>query len=302
MTLPPDNASRSPGGPVRLLSFDLEEYFQVEAAAGAVAPGQWDSFAQRMPAVVERILERLASRGSTATFFVLGWVALRQGDLIRRIAHAGHEIASHGMAHTMIHRMTPRQFRDDVSESRQRLEDLSGQAVLGYRAPTFSITRATAWALDVLVEAGFAYDSSVFPIRHDRYGVPDAPRFAHWAIGPAGGGLLEIPPLTLRILGGNMPVGGGGYLRLLPLAVVKAALHSAARADRPAMIYLHPWELDPRQPPLPMSRLNRFRHRLGLSRMEGKLQALLERYRFTSVAARVEEIRPNIAERFVYGG
>ena len=302
MTQPPDNASRQSAGPVRLLSFDLEEYFQVEAAAGAVGAGQWDSFAQRSPAVVERILELLASRGSTATFFVLGWIAQRQGDLIRRIARAGHEIASHGMAHAMIHRMTPEQFRDDAGERRRRLEDLSGSAVLGYRAPTFSITRATAWALDVLAEAGFAYDSSIFPIRHDRYGVPDAPRFAHWAVGPAGGRLVEIPPLTLRILGANAPVGGGGYMRLLPLAVVKAALNSAARAGRPAMIYLHPWELDPHQPPLAMSRLNRFRHRLGLSRMERKLQALLERYRFTSVAARLEEIRSNITERFVYGG
>ena len=289
------------GGPIRLLSFDLEEYFQVEAAAGGVAPGQWESLPQRLPAAVDKVLELLEAHGSSATFFVLGWVALRQPGMIRRISQAGHEVASHGMGHSMISRLSRREFRQELLDSRRVLEDTVGWTVAGYRAPTFSITHRTAWALDVLAEAGFAYDSSVFPIRHDRYGVPDAPRFAHKAVGPGGGCLLEIPPLTMRALGANIPVGGGGYFRLLPLSVVRGAIGSAARLGRPAMIYLHPWELDPLQPALPMSRLNRLRHRFGLTRTERNLRKLLERYRFTDVARRMGEIQACAVETFTYG-
>jgi len=289
------------GGPIRLLSFDLEEYFQVEAAAGGVARGQWESLPQRLPAAVDKVLELLEAHGSSATFFVLGWVALRQPGMIRRISQAGHEVASHGMGHSMISRLSRREFRQELLDSRRVLEDTVGWTVAGYRAPTFSITHRTAWALDVLAEAGFAYDSSVFPIRHDRYGVPDAPRFAHKAVGPGGGCLLEIPPLTMRALGANIPVGGGGYFRLLPLSVVRGAIGSAARLGRPAMIYLHPWELDPLQPALPMSRLNRLRHRFGLTRTERNLRKLLERYRFTDVARRMGEIQACAVETFTYG-
>ena len=301
MTSPKETVGDTSGGPIRLLSFDLEEYFQVEAAAAKVAPGQWDAFARRLPAAVDRILELLESRGSSATFFVLGWVAQRQPELIRRIAGAGHEIASHGMGHAMVGRLTAEEFRQDLLASRGLLEDLTGRPVAGYRAPTFSITHQTAWALDVLAEAGFAYDSSIFPIRHDRYGVPDAPRFAHLATGPGGGQLLELPPLTMRAMGVNLPAGGGGYFRLLPLAVTRAAIGRAVRLGRPAMIYLHPWELDPLQPELPMSGLNRFRHRLGLARTESKLRSLLERCAFTSVARRLAEIRAGAMEVFRYG-
>lgn len=274
----------NPDAPPHLLSFDVEEYFQVEAAREAgISPGQWESIEPRLAPAVDRILSLLAEFGARATFFVLGWVARHQQGLVRRIAGAGHEIASHGDGHEMLTRQTPEEFRRDLLASRKVLEDLTGAGVVGFRAPTFSITHRTAWALDVLAEANFAYDSSVFPIRHDRYGVPDAPRWPHRAIGPGGGAILEIPPLTLRVAGCNLPAAGGGYLRLLPLWVSARALARAARAGQGGMVYLHPWELDPGQPVLPLGPLRNWRHRVGLARAQHKLRRLLERFRFTDV-------------------
>jgi len=288
-----DDPTAGPEGPppAHVLSFDVEEYFQVEAAAAKVRPRDWQQFPTRIEPAVERILEILADGGASATFFVLGWVAARHGGLVTRMANAGHEIASHGMSHQMLTRLTCRQFSAELADSRKLLEDLSGAAVLGYRAPTFSITRRTAWAIDSLVEAGFEYDSSVFPIRHDRYGVPDAPRWAHWAVGPAGGRILEIPPLTLRVLGMNLPVGGGGYLRLLPVRVVGRGLSSARRLGRSGVIYVHPWELDPDQPVLPMTRLGRWRHRVNLCRTADKLRWLLSRHTFGSFRQTMPALR-----------
>lgn len=291
---PPDDRARpnrqdtglatGPSGlrPAHVLSFDVEEYFQVEAAAASVHPRTWKQFQPRVEQAVDRILEILADGGASATFFILGWVARRHASLVTRIANAGHEVASHGMSHQMLTRLTCRQFATELANSRKLLEDLSGQAVLGYRAPTFSITRGTAWAIDSLVDAGFQYDSSVFPIHHDRYGVPDAPRWAHWAVGPAGRRILEIPPLTLRLMGMNLPVGGGGYLRLLPIRIVSRALNAASRLGKSGVIYMHPWELDPDQPVLPMTRLGRWRHRVNLRRTAEKLRWLLARHAFGS--------------------
>jgi len=283
-----------------LLSFDVEEYFQVESASAGVPSDQWDRYPKRLGPAVDCILELLAERGITATFFILGWVARHERDLVRRIAEAGHEIASHGTNHDMIGRLTPDAFRQDLIASRKLLEDISGEQVLGYRAPTFSITRETAWALDVLCESGFVYDSSVFPIRHDRYGVPDGPRFAHRAVGPGGGSILEIPPLTMRLLKSNLPVGGGGYLRLFPVRLVGRSLRAAERAGQSGMLYLHPWELDPDQPVLPMSRVNRWRHRAGLRRTERKLRWLLERFDFTSVRQLLQTLSSSALEEFHY--
>ena len=271
---------------MHVLSFDVEEYFQVEAAArGGVRPEQWHDHEMRLAPCVDRILDLLAEHSVTATFFVLGWVARHQQDVVERIARAGHEIASHGLNHRMLTMLTgePNReelFRDELLDSRKRLEDISGRQVVGYRAPTFSITHTTAWALDVLAEAGFAYDSSIFPVRHDRYGVCDAPRWAHRAVGPGGGQILEIPPLTLRMIGVNLPVGGGGYLRLLPSPVVARGLRVAEKLDHPGMIYLHPWEIDAGQPVLPMGRLSRWRHRVNLHKTEAKLRRLLRTFRF----------------------
>ncbi|MBM4016887.1 MAG: DUF3473 domain-containing protein [Planctomycetes bacterium] len=293
-----------------MLSFDVEEYFQVEAAAHVIPRDRWDSTPKRLPTAVDRILEMLACRAATATFFVLGWVARHERDVVRRIAGAGHEIASHGWGHRMLGSLTPADFRRDLLDSRALLEDIAGQPVMGYRAPTFSITHKTAWALDMLAEAGFAYDSSVFPIRHDRYGVPDAPVCPHRAVGPGGGSILEIPPLTVRLAGANWPVGGGGYLRLLPVRFVAAALRASARGGwpglprrrpgEPGMLYLHPWELDPDQPVLPVGRLSRWRHRVGLRGTADKLARLLAEFRFSCVkGCGILEVPPT--ETFSYG-
>ena len=290
------------GDVVHLLSFDVEEYFQVEAAArSGVRREDWQGFATRLGPSVDRVLQALAEHQASATFFVLGWVAQHEPDVVRRIAAAGHEIASHGMEHRMLQRLAPDEFRQDLLDSRSMLEDLSGRPVIGYRAPTFSVTHETAWALDVLAETGYRYDSSVFPIHHDRYGVPDAPTDIHRAIGPAGGGLLEIPPLTLRFAGTNWPVGGGGYLRLLPVRVLGRALKKAARQGRAGMLYLHPWELDPGQPVLPMPRLTRFRHRVGLRRTESKLRRLLRRFRFTSIGRHLDSLLAQADGAYHYG-
>jgi polysaccharide deacetylase family protein (PEP-CTERM system associated) len=184
----------------------------------------------------------------------------------------------------MIHRLSPDGLLSELHDSRRRLEDLAGRPVRGFRAPTFSVTRQTAWALDLLAEAGYVYDSSIFPLHHDRYGVPDAPPGPHWAVGPGGGRVLEIPPLTFRLLGMNVPVGGGGYLRLLPVPLVALGLRTAQRQRRPGMIYLHPWEFDPEQPPLPLSRLSRWRHGVNIARTGDKLRWLLKRFSFTTVS------------------
>ena len=304
MTPPQEHAEAlsGSGDMVHLLSFDVEEYFQVEAAArSGVRREDWQGFATRLSPSVDRVLQALADHQASATFFVLGWVAQHEPAVVRRIADAGHEIASHGMEHRMLQHLTPDQFRRELLDSRRMLEDLSGRPVIGYRAPTFSITHETAWALDVLAETGYRYDSSVFPIHHDRYGVPDAPRGIHRAVGPAGGGLLEIPPLTLRFAGTNWPVGGGGYLRLLPVRVVGRALKTAARQGRRGMIYLHPWELDPGQPVLPMPRLTRFRHRVGLRKTEAKLGWLLGRFRFANVSRCLDSLLDRPQETHVYG-
>ena len=292
------------GGPnaSHMLSFDVEEYFQVEAAAiGGVGPEQWDSFQKRLAPCVDRILQLLSDYGASATFFILGWVAQHEGDVVRRIAGAGHEIASHGMSHSMLHRLTPERFRDELLQSRKLLEDISGRPVVGYRAPTFSITHQTAWAIDVLAETGYRYDSSIFPVRHDRYGVPDAPRFIHHAIGPGGGKVLEIPPLTLRAMRMNWPVGGGGYLRLLPVSLVVHALNKAQKTGRPGMIYLHPWELDPGQPILPMGRFTRWRHRVNLRKTDAKLRRLLQKFKFLSVVESLKVCAGDIRQTYTYG-
>ena len=283
-----------------ILSFDVEEFFQVEAAS-RVGREDWLAFDKRLPACVDRILTMLAEHGSSATFFVLGWVARFEPEIVRRIARAGHEIASHGTGHKMIHLLARSELRRDLAESKSILEDLAGRQVIGYRAPTFSVTHETAWAIDALVEGGFEYDSSVFPIHHDRYGVADAPPQPHFAVGPGGGRILEIPPLTVRHLGINWPVGGGGYFRLLPQWMTARAIGAAARCGNPAMIYLHPWELDPGQPVLDMPVLARWRHRVNLSRTEGKLRRLLERFRFSSVAECIDSIRDAAKDTFRYG-
>lgn len=267
-----------------LLTIDVEEYFQVEGFADVIARDQWDACESRVAAPTRRILDLLDAARQKATFFVLGWTAERHPSLVREIAARGHEVGSHGHGHQMADRIGEKAFRRDVRKAKRLLEDLLGAPVHGYRAPSFSITDRTPWAHAVLAEEGHVYSSSVFPVRHDRYGVPDAPRVPWEARVSPGRTLLELPPLTLRALGQNLPVAGGGYLRLLPLALVSHAIRRMNDDGFPAVVYLHPWELDPGQPRIAGRAANRFRHYVGLSTMERKLRDLTERHAFTSIA------------------
>jgi polysaccharide deacetylase family protein (PEP-CTERM system associated) len=265
------------------LSFDVEEYFQVSNFAAIAPVERWGEWTSRLDVGLDRILALLEELRLHATFFVLGWNAERRPDVVRRLASLGHEIASHGMSHRLVYEIGPAAFREEVRRSKALLEDLTGRAVLGYRAPSFSITRESLFALDVLVEEGYRYDSSIFPVRHHRYGIPDAPRRPHRA-GP-GLALWEFPPLTVRFAGANVPLAGGGYLRLLPAALVIAGIRRANREGIPAMTYLHPWEFDPGQPRLPAGALTRFRHYVNLSRTESKLRRILASGEFDTAAA-----------------
>jgi polysaccharide deacetylase family protein (PEP-CTERM system associated) len=282
-----------------ILSFDVEEHFRIEAAAGLdIAPALKAHYGERVVPATHWLLDRLEEREIKATFFVVGQIARSNPALVRAIHRAGHEVASHGWDHRRVLGMTPASFRDDVRRSTDALEDAIGAAVVGYRAPTFSIVRRTAWALDVLAELGMLYDSSIYPVRHDRYGVPRAPRMPFLARG-AGHEILEIPPATLRVLGTNLPVGGGGYFRLLPPGLMERALKQV-RACRPAvaMLYFHPWEFDPEQPRLPLRRLGRFRTYVGMARSRHRLGALLARHRFSrtvDVARRLDGQRRHLA-------
>lgn len=286
---------------VHLLSFDVEEYFQVEAVASAIPIHQWDTYPARLAPVITRILTILAENQTKATFFVLGWVAQHEKQLVHEIAEQGHEIASHGMSHTMLGRLTPEDFRQELRDSRRVLEDITGQRVIGFRAPTFSITHKTAWALDILAEEGFLYDSSIFPVHHDRYGVPDAPTVPHRAMGSGTGGIIEIPPLTTRLFGVNWPIGGGGYLRLLPARMIDLALRKARHRQNTGMLYMHPWEFDPDQPILPMRRMSRWRHRVGLRHTETKLCWLLKRHRFVSTCQVMDALDASTKICYRYG-
>jgi polysaccharide deacetylase family protein (PEP-CTERM system associated) len=259
-----------------VLSFDVEQHHRIEAAAGLTCPPERaDDDGRRMDRVTRQLLDLLAEHQTLATFFLVGDLAQSHPQLVRDIAAAGHEIASHGWDHRRVHRFDPESFFEDVRRCRDALEQVSGRPVIGYRAPTFSIMRATAWAVDALVEAGYHYDSSIVPVRHDRYGVPDAPRVPYRVSGP-NHTITEMPVTTLRCLGMTLPAGGGGYFRLFPLGVMTAAINQLSASGSPcAMLYFHPWEFDPGQPQLPLSRLSRWRTYIGTGRTEGRLRRLL---------------------------
>ncbi len=285
-----------------VISFDIEEHHRIEAAVGLEVPETVKGdYHRRMCRATGWILEQLAERGITATFFVLADIARESPGLIRSIHEAGHEVASHGWNHSRLQTMTPEMFREDLRKSKDALEQASGAAVVGYRAPTFSVVRKTAWALDILAETGMLYDSSIYPIRHDRYGIPDAPRGPFLAQGSQHQ-ILELPPATLRLGGMNVPVGGGGYFRLLPWKLLKRALeHSRRDPDsRFTMLYFHPWELDISQPRLPLKWLNRHRTYLGIRRSPNRLSKLLAAYPCTRAIdlARVLLERPDELPRF----
>jgi polysaccharide deacetylase family protein (PEP-CTERM system associated) len=256
------------------LSVDVEEYFQVEGLHGLVDRAEWDRLESRVEWQTGRLLDLFARENVRATFFTLGWVARRHPALVKRIVAERHELACHGDGHERITRQSPETFRADVRAAKATLEDIAGVRVDGYRAPTFSVVKETRWALDVLREEGFRYDASVFPIRHDRYGIPDAPRFPHRVTGGAGEGMVEFPSSTVRVAGRNLPVGGGGYLRLLPMAYTLAAMRRVA-AEGPCMVYLHPWEVDPAQPRFATGAIATWRGYHNLDAMEARLTTLL---------------------------
>lgn len=265
------------------LTVDVEDYFQVSALAPYIPRSEWERTPCRVERNIDVILDLLAQSGAQATFFTLGWIAERYPALVRRIIAAGHELASHGYAHLRIHEQTRDEFVQDIRRAKALLEDLAGIEVKGYRAPSFSVGRKTLWAFDCIAEAGYRYSSSVYPIRHDLYGMPEAPRFAY----QPRHGLLEIPVTTARLLKRNLPAGGGGYFRLLPYRVSRALIRRVNRAEgRPAVFYFHPWELDPGQPRVPGTTLKtRFRHYLNLHRTQPRLRRLLRDFRWRSMAS-----------------
>lgn len=263
------------------LTVDVEDYFHVEAFADRIPPSSWPSFPSRVRANTQRILRICEEYGCRATFFVLGWVAEKDPALVREIVQAGHEVGCHSYAHRRVNLLTPEEFRKDLRRARMAIEDAASIRVLGYRAPTFSIRRDSLWALEILSEEGFLYDSSVFSIHHDLYGFPEAPRFPHLLQLPSGGRLFEIPMSTVRLGGVNCPVGGGGYLRLLPMGYTRWAIRQIhQREHQPVIVYFHPWELDPQQPRISGKWTSRLRHYMGLEGMESRLRELLADGRF----------------------
>ena len=265
---------------------DVEDYFQVEGFAQVIDRGSWDTFRPRVSASTATLLEMLARRSVTATFFVLGWVARKYPQIVREIAAAGHEVASHGMSHRLIYTQTPTEFRSETREAKALLEDLCQRPVLGYRAATYSITRRSLWALDILGEEGFKYDSSIFPMRHDRYGIPDAELKPHVLTTPGGGKLVEFPISVLRYKGVTVPVAGGGYFRLFPYRFTRWALRRLNQQQQEFVFYVHPWEVDPAQPRVyGASPMSRFRHYLNLDRCAQRLGRLLEDFEFDAMHA-----------------
>lgn len=266
------------------MTVDVEDYFQVSAFEPYIAREAWEILPCRVERNTDRILGLFAEHGVKATFFTLGWVAERYPGLVKRIVEAGHELACHGYSHIRVTEQTPEEFREDVSRSKAILEDISGSPVIGYRAASYSIGAKNLWALDVLDELGFRYSSSIYPVKHDLYGMPEAPRFGFH---PGGhDGLLELPVTTVKLGERNFPCGGGGYFRLLPYGVSRWAMRRVNDKDGQACIfYFHPWEIDPDQPRQNNINLKtKFRHYLNLSRMENRLTRLLEDFRWDTMA------------------
>jgi len=262
------------------MTVDVEDYFHVSVFDKTVRRTDWGAMESRVVANTERLLELFDEYAVRGTFFVLGWVAEQHPSLVRSITARGHELASHGYAHRLVYEQTPESFREDVRRSKALIEDLSGKRVNGYRAPSFSVTEQSLWALDVLLEEGYRYDASIFPIRHDRYGIPDAPRWPH-RVPRASGSLFEVPGSTVRVGGHNLPVAGGGYFRILPYAWTRWGMRRVNTIDeQPAVFYLHPWEIDPDQPRLPAGLLGQFRHYRNLHQTEARLRSLMRDFSF----------------------
>ncbi|RZI84055.1 MAG: DUF3473 domain-containing protein [Rubrivivax sp.] len=270
--------------PRNAMSIDVEDYFQVSAFAPYIRREDWNGLQCRVERNIDRILELLADKDVRATFFTLGWIAERFPQVVKAIVAGGHELASHGYGHERVSDLSPAGFLEDISSAKKLLEDLGGVAVSGYRAPSFSIGKGNLWAFDVLRDAGYRYSSSVYPIAHDHYGMPDSPRFAY----PVREGLLEIPVTTLRVGSRNLPSSGGGYFRLLPYALSRWMIRRVNEVDgQSAVFYFHPWEIDPEQPRVPgVDAKSRFRHYVNIERTEGRIARLLGDFRW----GRMDEI------------
>jgi polysaccharide deacetylase family protein (PEP-CTERM system associated) len=281
------------------MTVDVEDYFHVSAFDGVLPRSEWDRMESRVVRNTERLLELFAETSVRATFFVLGWVAERHPALVRSILAGGHEVASHGYAHRLVYDLTPDMFRDDIRRSKRILEDAGGCAVEGYRAPSYSVTPRSLWALDILIDEGFHYDASIFPIHHDRYGIPVSPRHAY-TLHRAAGEILEAPASTARWGPFNFPVAGGGYFRILPYEWTRWGISRINRLEqRAAIFYIHPWEIDPEQPRLSGSVMSRFRHYRNLDQTESRLRRLVADFAFgpmTQVLGRTTAASTNSAE------
>lgn len=268
---------------INALSIDVEDYFQVSALESVVRYEEWGKYESRVERNTAILLDMLEEFNVKATFFVLGWIAERFPDLVADIHSKGHEIASHGYAHRLVYKQDKEMFRNDIIKSKEILEDIIGDKVIGFRAASYSITRESLWALQILKEEGYAYDSSIFPIKHDRYGIPGAKRFPHAVKLNNTDKIIEFPLSTIRICKLNLPIAGGGYLRLLPSWLIKHAVKSINLKKEPVIIYIHPWEIDPGQPRLDVKGISRFRHYVNLKKTEAKMKSILRKFEFGRV-------------------
>jgi polysaccharide deacetylase family protein (PEP-CTERM system associated) len=276
---------------VNAMTIDVEDYFHVSAFEGVVRRDEWDSYERRVAANTSRLLEIFERANVRATFFVLGWVAEREPALVRAIVAGGHELASHGYGHRLIYQQEQGAFRDDVRRAKGLLEEIGGVVVRGYRAPSFSVTPRSCRALDVLVEEGYTYDASIFPIHHDRYGMPSAPRHPY-VERASGGAIAEAPATTVTLGPMTMPAAGGGYFRIFPYAFTRWAIRRVNDRERmPAVVYLHPWEVDPAQPRINANRVSRFRHYTNLDRTEPRLERLVSDFRFAPLGRVLEGLQ-----------
>ena len=265
------------------LTVDVEDYFHVSAFAGCISRSDWDSHPLRVEQNTQRLLDLFDQNRVKATFFVLGWVAERAAGLVSEISRRGHEVACHGFSHELVYNQSPEVFREETLRSKALLEDIIQQPVRGYRAASYSIVERSRWALDILAEAGFIYDSSIFPVHHDRYGMPGTPEHPYSLRTPSGHSLIEFPLSTAKLLGYSVPIAGGGYFRLYPYPITKAGLEQINRNSKPFIFYLHPWEIDSAQPRIPAGWVSRFRHYHNLEKCESRLQRLMEDFRFGPV-------------------
>lgn len=278
------------------MTVDVEDYFHVSALSQVISRDDWPRMEYRAQRSTERLLQLFDEHSIKATFFVLGWVTKRSPELIRRIHDLGHEVACHGLTHELVYRQTPATFRVETEQSKKMLEDVTGSRVIGYRAASYSITAQSLWALDILCELGFQYDSSIFPIAHDRYGIPGASTKPGVIRSPSGHEIVEFPLTTRQVLGMRVPVAGGGYFRLMPYWFTRWALRAVNRYDQmPFIFYLHPWEIDPEQPRFKASRLSRFRHYNNLNVCYERLERLVEDFRFTTVRDVLRGQLPGVA-------